>query len=76
MRCEYLTGDIQEQQYNLRFDLHCWWFDLGFDVKRRSPDPSKNEIKDYGVTAVFTLKAFPQLFGGFQRGYSGAKRAY
>ncbi len=69
--CEYNTGDFQTQQYSIRSDLHCWWFDFGVDVNRH-----QSGGKDFGFWFVFTLKDFPDISAGFDQTYKGAKAEY
>jgi len=71
LRYEYNTGDLEEQQYKIRTDLHCWWLDLGVDLNRR--DEGSKDIT-YWVT--FTLKAFPDISFDIDQGREGAKKTY
>ncbi|MFA7677776.1 MAG: LPS assembly protein LptD, partial [Candidatus Omnitrophota bacterium] len=71
VRCEYNTGDFQEQQYAIRTDLHCWWMDIGIDLKRRSEGS-----KDTTFWVMFRCKAFPEISVDFDQGYDGAKKSY
>jgi hypothetical protein len=70
-RCEYNTGDILEQQHSIRFDLHCWWMDLGLDI-----DKQEEGVKDSTVWVIFTLKDFPDIRINFDHGYKATKRQY
>jgi len=69
--CEYNTGDLQNQQYSIRADLHCWWMDFGVDVDRHTQGG-----KNLGFWVMFTLKAFPDINAGFDQTYHGAKAEY
>ncbi|MCF7908430.1 MAG: hypothetical protein K9L86_06135 [Candidatus Omnitrophica bacterium] len=71
LRYEYNRGDLFEQQYKVRTDLHCWWLDLGLDVKRASVGG-----KNYTVWFEFVLKAFPSLSITFDKTHEGAKSQY
>jgi hypothetical protein len=71
LRYEYTTGDFKQQQYILRFDLHCWWFDFGVDI-----DKQKEGVKDFNFWIIFRLKAFPDIHVGFDHTYHGGKRSY
>ncbi|MFH1519611.1 MAG: hypothetical protein ABIE75_03465 [Candidatus Omnitrophota bacterium] len=70
-RCEYNTGDFQDQQYAIRTDLHCWWLDLGLDINRH-----QRGGKNLSFWFAFTLKAFPDISAGFDQTYHGAKPNY
>ena len=71
LRYEYNTGDLEEQQYKIRTDLHCWWMDFGVDLKRRDEGS-----KDYTFWVTFTLKAFPDISFDIDQGREGAKKIY
>jgi lipopolysaccharide assembly outer membrane protein LptD (OstA) len=47
-------GYCQEQEYGFRFDLHCWWMDIDFDIKH----PQANKVRDTGIWIQFSLKGF------------------
>lgn len=67
LRYEYKSGHLQEQQYALRTDLHCWWMDAGVDV---------NAEKDLTFWIKFVLKDFPDVHVGFDQTYNGPKSSY
>lgn len=70
-RYEFKTGTFLEQQYAIRQDLHCWWFDFGVDI-----DKQREGVKDITFWVGFTLKDFPDLHVEFDQTYSGAKSSY
>ncbi|RJP29047.1 MAG: LPS-assembly protein LptD [Candidatus Omnitrophota bacterium] len=55
---------LNEQEYTISRDLHCWSWDLTYNVKR-----------DEGETIwlIFRLKAFPETEFGFNQSYHGPK---
>lgn len=53
---------IEEQEYTIYRDLHCWVAELTYNIKT---NPS-----DMGLWLVFKLKAFPEYPLGFRRTYS------
>jgi lipopolysaccharide assembly outer membrane protein LptD (OstA) len=71
MRYQYKTGDLDEQQYALRADLHCWWMDIGLNINRHIRGG-----KDLTFWMAFTLKAFPDISIDFDQTYDGAKASY
>ena len=59
---------IEEQQYTLVRDLHCWDVELTYDIE------GSNFLKDkYAVWLAFRIKAFPDLYLGLSRSFT--KRA-
>lgn len=60
-------GKVQEQQYVIRRDLHCWWLDLGVNF---------DKDRNYTVWAAIYLKAFPDIHFGFEQKYDGGRRSY
>jgi len=59
---------IEEQQYTLVRDLHCWEVELTYDIE------GSNFLKDkYAVWLAFRIKAFPDLYIGLSRSFT--KRA-
>ncbi len=71
LRYEYNTGDLQEQQYKIRADLHCWWMDIGLGRRRRDEGS-----KDTAVWIAFTLKAFPDIGFEIDQTREGGKKVY
>ncbi|MCK4519678.1 MAG: hypothetical protein KAT96_00705 [Candidatus Omnitrophica bacterium] len=71
LRYEYNTGDLQEQQYKIRTDLHCWWMDIGLGRRRRDEGS-----KDTAVWIAFTLKAFPDIGFEIDQTREGGKKIY
>jgi hypothetical protein len=71
IRYEYTDGDLERQQYALRFDLHCWWMDIGLDFDRQDEGG-----KDMTFWLAFRLKAFPDINTGFEQTFDGAKSSY
>jgi lipopolysaccharide assembly outer membrane protein LptD (OstA) len=71
IRYEYTDGDLERQQYALRFDLHCWWMDIGLDFDRQDEGG-----KDMTFWLTFRLKAFPDINTGFEQTFDGAKSSY
>ncbi|MFH0913332.1 MAG: LPS export ABC transporter periplasmic protein LptC [Candidatus Omnitrophota bacterium] len=55
---------LREYEYSVSRDLHCWTWDLTYNVKR-----------GYGDTIwfVFTLKAFPEMQFNFNKDYRAPK---
>lgn len=47
-------GYCQEQEYGFRFDLHCWWMDINFDMKRDQTTKARNNE----IWIQFSLKGF------------------
>jgi len=61
-RYEFTTGELQEQEYSLQRDLHCWIGEIAYN------------IKDAGtIWVVFRLKAFPEMPFQFRTTYHGPK---
>lgn len=71
IRYEYSTGDLEKQQYALRFDLHCWWMDLGLDLNQH-----ERGGKDTTIWLAFRLKAFPDINVDFSQTFDSAKASY
>jgi len=70
-RYEADTGDVEEQQYGLKFDLHCWWLRVGWNIDKVR---TYNEHKFW---FVFTLKAFPERFNfGYDHTYKGLQQRF
>ena len=67
LRYEHKTKNFEEQQYVIRRDLHCWLMDLGLDVDRD---------REFTLWVIFRVKAFPQVYLGFDHAYRGAKKSY
>ncbi|MFH1269562.1 MAG: LPS export ABC transporter periplasmic protein LptC [Candidatus Omnitrophota bacterium] len=59
-----LKRGLREQEYTVSRDLHCWVWDITYNVKR-----------GYGesVWFTFTLKAFPELGFDFNQSYNEPK---
>ncbi|MCM8771295.1 MAG: LPS-assembly protein LptD, partial [Candidatus Omnitrophica bacterium] len=57
---------LQEQEYSLSRDLHCWEFDITYNIR-----------KDHGSTIwfIFRLKAFPEIEFDFNQSYNAPKTA-
>ena len=55
---------LREQEYSISRDLHCWTWDITYNIKR-----------GYGesIWFVFTLKAFPELEFNFNESYHAPK---
>jgi hypothetical protein len=61
----------QEQEYGVRFDLHCWWMDVDFDIKHSLP----NQARNVGVWVQFSLKGFEtKTHLGFDHTFSNANK--
>jgi hypothetical protein len=71
LRYRYDSGSVEEQQYALRTDLHCWWMDIGLDI-----DKQRLGANDYTFWVIFRLKAFPDVHVGFDHTYEGARESY
>lgn len=52
---------IEEQEYTIYRDLHCWVLELTWDIK---------SLSDQALWLVMRLKAFPEYPIGFKRTYS------
>lgn len=55
---------LREQEYSLSRDLHCWIWDVRYNVKREEGET---------IWFVFTLKAFPDAMFGFDQSYHSPK---
>ena len=55
-RVDVSRGSLDEQEYTLYRDLHCWAISFGF--RYRSEEVGQDEAQFW---VVFSLKAFPQL---------------
>lgn len=55
---------LREQEYSLSRDLHCWIWDVRYNVKREEGET---------IWFVFTLKAFPEAMFGFDQSYHSPK---
>ncbi|MBD3379514.1 MAG: LPS assembly protein LptD [Candidatus Omnitrophica bacterium] len=55
--------DIEEQQYSVVRDLHCWEVEFTYDTK------GSNFTEDYTVWLAFKIKAFPDLPIGLNRSF-------
>ena len=64
-RVDALNGKIEEQEYTISRDLHCWIGELTYNVKGAVNDPT-----DHSIWLVFRLKAFPDMPLGFKKSYS------
>jgi len=60
-RLNALDGALEEQEYTVSRDLHCWIAELTYNFRNSS---------DQTVWLVFKLKAFPDYPIGFRRTYS------
>ncbi|MFH0763962.1 MAG: hypothetical protein V1927_03045 [Candidatus Omnitrophota bacterium] len=60
-RFNVLDGYVEEQEYTIARDLHCWIAEFILDVKSN---------QDVTFWFVMTLKAFPRYPVGFKRTYS------
>lgn len=70
-RYRYDTGDMLEQEYGLRVDLHCWWFSLNFNLK----PTTTVKRRDATFWFEFTLKAFPDKARlGYSHSYNNVYR--
>ena len=71
VRYRYDTGDILEQEYGVRVDLHCWWFSLNFNLK----PTTTAKRRDATLWFEFTLKAFPNKARlGYSHSYDNVYR--
>ncbi len=59
-----LARGLREQQYVLSRDLHCWTWDINYNVRRGHGE---------SIFFVFTLKAFPELEFNFGQNYHEPK---
>jgi len=55
---------LREYEYSISRDLHCWTWDIIYNVKRGYGD---------SILFVFTLKAFPELEFNFNQDYRAPK---
>ena len=72
-RIDLEDGAIEEQQFSIKRDLHCWEVEFVYDVM------GSNFIKDdFTVWLAFKIKAFPDLQLGLSRSFRkrppGARR--
>ncbi|MFC1577225.1 LPS-assembly protein LptD, partial [Candidatus Omnitrophota bacterium] len=67
-RLDILNNKIEEQEYTIYRDLHCWVSEVTYSVKGALNNPV-----DQTVWVVFRVKAFPDLPIGFRRSYSGPR---
>jgi len=58
------TSGLREQQYTISRDLHCWAFEVTYNVER-----GKGET----IWCVFRLKAFPEIEFNFDQNYHQPK---
>lgn len=56
-------GSLEEQEYTVYRDLHCWLLEFTCNIK------STSDKIDYGFWVVMRLKAFPDTAIGFKRTY-------
>jgi len=56
--------DLREQQYVITKDLHCWWMDVRYNVKRDMGEE---------IMVIFRLKAFPDIPFEFGKEYHRPK---
>jgi len=70
-RYEFNRGDLEEQQYRISLDLHCWWMDFGVDSKKHRVGG-----KNFTFWVEFRLKAFPNLSVSFDEMQENAKSEY
>ena len=61
-RFDVHKSSIEEQEYTIYRDLHCWLAELTYNIKR--------DTSDQTIWLVFRLKAFPETPVGFKRTYS------
>jgi len=59
-----LRTGLREQEYSIARDLHCWIWDVRYNVKRNEGET---------IWFVFTLKAFPEAMFGFDQSYHSPK---
>ena len=60
-------GYIDEQEYTLCRDLHCWDVEFTFDLR---PYENGGTISDQIFWVALRLKAFPKMPLGLSRNYS------
>ncbi|MDD5633853.1 MAG: LPS assembly protein LptD [Candidatus Omnitrophica bacterium] len=63
-RINIQESSIEEQQFSITRDLHCWEVEFVYDV-----DGSNFFKDDYTVWVVFRIKAFPDLQIGLDRSF-------
>jgi len=67
-RFDVQTRIIEEQQFTVTRDLHCWEVELSYDVE------GSRFFKDqYTLWLAFKIKAFPDLPIGLDRSFSRRK---
>ncbi|HTY45808.1 MAG TPA: LPS assembly protein LptD [Patescibacteria group bacterium] len=59
-----VSSGLQEQQYKISRDLHCWTMDLAYDVSKANGQT---------IWMIFKLKAFPSTELGFDQSYHQPK---
>ncbi len=55
---------LREQEYTISRDLHCWTWDITYNVKRGQGEE---------IWFIFRMKAFPELGFDFNQGYHAPK---
>jgi len=60
-RYNTFTAALEEQEYTFTRDLHCWLFELTYNIK---------SLGDHNVWLVCKLKAFPETPIGLKQTYS------
>jgi LPS-assembly protein len=60
-RFNALDGFLEEQEYSIYRDLHCWTAELVYDIQN---------FQDMSLWIVLRVKAFPEYPIGFKRTYS------
>ncbi|MBI3990745.1 MAG: hypothetical protein HY350_01210 [Candidatus Omnitrophica bacterium] len=65
-RYEFENNDLEEQQYLVTRDLHCWLADFGFSIR------DTEDVKDDTTFwVIFRLKAFPETPFKLKGSYDG-----
>ncbi len=61
-RFEIDKGKVQEQEYTIYRDLHCWLVELTYNIKEG--------MRNQSIFFVMRLKAFPEVPIGFRQSYN------
>jgi hypothetical protein len=60
-RFDLATNKLEQQQFTVTRDLHCWFVDFTYDI---------SDVKNHTFWVIFTLKAFPDYPIGLKQTYS------
>ncbi|MEW6170957.1 MAG: putative LPS assembly protein LptD [Candidatus Omnitrophota bacterium] len=75
-RFEAETGDLQEQEYAIVRDLHCWTMEVTLNKKKFKEYFDATRHKHHDETTIWVilkLKAFPDVGLNFETGYNSPR---